>query len=60
MVRDLSSLLKRLDRALYDRTVVLDALRFALLLERTTDVGHVMQLCNDAFHAGETGWCRLN
>ena len=58
MVRDLSALLTRRDRVFYDQDAVLDALRFGLPLERTTDVGHVMHLRNDALRRGGTCWCR--
>ena len=47
MLRDLSALLTRRYMVFYDRDAVLDALRFTLPLERTTDVGHVMHLRND-------------
>ena len=58
MVPDLSALLTRRYMVFYDRDSVLDALRFALPLERTTDVGHVMHLRNDALRRGDTCWCR--
>ena len=58
MVRDLSALLTRRYMAFYDRNAVLDALRFAPLLNRTTDVGNVMHLRNDALRRNGTCWCR--
>ena len=58
MVRDLSALLTRRYMVFYDREAVLDVLRFALPLERTTDVGHIMHLRNDALRCGGTCWCR--
>ena len=54
MVRDMSALLTRRYMVFYDRDAVLDALLFALPLERTTDVGHVMHLRNDALRRGGT------
>ena len=58
MVRHLSALLTRRYMVFYDHDAVLDALRFALPLERTTDVEHVMHLRNDALRRGGTCWCR--
>ena len=58
MVRDLSALLTQRYMVYNDRDAVLDALRFALPLDRTTDVGHVMHLRNDALRRGGTCWCR--
>ena len=54
MVRYLSALLKRRYLVFYDRDAVLDALRFALALKRTTDVGHVMHPRNDELRGGGT------
>ena len=58
MVRDLSALLTHGYMVFYDRDAVLDALLFALPLERTCYVGHVMHLRNDAHRRGGTCWCR--
>ena len=57
MVRDLSALLKRRYMVFYNCDAILDALRIALPLERTTDVGHVMHLRKDALRRGGTCWC---
>ena len=58
MVRNLSALLTRRYMVFYDCYALLDALRFALPLERTTDVGYVKHLRNDALRRAGTYWCR--
>ena len=57
-LRGLSQLLPRRYIAFYDRDAVLDALRLWLLLDRTTDIGQNIPICNSALYVGGTCWCR--
>lgn len=57
MIRELSVILRRRYMVFHDRGNLLDAFRHVLPLERTTDIGINMHVCNDALRAGNTYWC---
>lgn len=58
MKRELTTLLQPRYIVFHKRDAVFDAFQFALLLERTTDIGHNMDVRNDTFRASETYRCR--
>ena len=57
-LRGLSQLLARRYMVFHDCDAVLDALRLSLPLNRTTNIGQNMPICNSALCVGGTCWCR--
>ena len=57
-LRGLSQILARRYMVFHDRDSVLEALRLSLPLDRTTDIGQNMPICNSALCVGGTCWCR--
>ena len=57
-MRGLSQLLARRYNVFYDRDAVLKALRLSLPIDRTTNIGQYMPICNSALCVGGNCWCR--